>query len=174
MDYASLVASAAVSDGADRGGFVKSSGRCRSTAVLAGLSSVVAVARAYGESYPGPARAEGLPSGSSLVDLARRLLPDDELEWLALFGSPADGVSMAAIGMRVAGGSLASTVGANVTVTGIGPGVDVDVDGREAIVGGSGPASPPLSAAAASAFACASAFVGRPRFRLGGGSVGEG
>jgi hypothetical protein len=35
------------------------------------------------------------------------------------------------------------------------------------------PGSPPV-AAAASALACASAFVGRPRFLFGGGSVGEG
>lgn len=45
VDYASLLASAAVSDGANRGGFVKSPGRCRNTAVLAGLSSVVPAAR---------------------------------------------------------------------------------------------------------------------------------
>lgn len=81
---------------------------------------------------------------------------------------------MAAIGMRVAGGNFASAVGADVIVTAMGAGVDVDVDGREAVVADNGPGSPPLSAAAASAFACASALVGRPRFRFGGGSVGEG
>ena len=80
-------------------------------------------------------------------------------------------VSWVAIDGCGTGGAI---IGAGVCVEGR----DVDavvIAGVGADDADEGPASPALAAAAASsAFACASALVGRPRFLLGGGSVGEG
>ena len=49
--------------------------------------------------------AAGKLSGSDLVDLPRLLLPDDELDWLALVG--AVGVMIDEIGIRDTGGAVA-------------------------------------------------------------------
>jgi hypothetical protein len=112
-------------------------------------------------------------STSDFVDRARRRLPDDEPEWLALLLSRGFGVNIAAIGMRAAivvgffGGSSVRTVA---VIDGGGIDVAMRVVDRDVVAD---PGSP-LVAAAASALACASAFVGRPRFLFGGGSDGEG
>ena len=88
-----------------------SSSQCRSTAALAGVScaSAMVIPGAYGDSYsmpcPAPAAsASGKSSGSDLVDLPRLLFPDEELDWLALFGPV--GVNIDEMGIRVTGGAL--------------------------------------------------------------------
>lgn len=96
-------------------------------------------------------------------------------------GSRAVGVNIAAMGIRVAGGSDeglgssrigAASVGADEVVD---DGVCIGGGRALAIGGGAGPGSfLPAAAAAASALASFSALVGRPRFLFGGGSVGDG
>ena len=68
------------------------------------------------------------------------------------------------IGMRVIGGNVGFTSPAGDAAT-AGEGAEGGASDRDADDGS-------LLIPAASAFACASALVGRPRLRLGGGSVG--
>ena len=76
------------------------------TAVLAGVSSASTLG--YGDSYVGlllKALAEGDSCVSGLLfDLARRLLPEDDPDWLpGGSGGGADGVSISATGNLVVG-----------------------------------------------------------------------
>lgn len=167
-----LLVAPEVADGSMRGALVDGSSRCRRTAVLAGLeSSAPGTILPYGESYPLPPP----PSASDLFDRARRRLPeDDELELLALLGSRAVGVSIAAIGILAAAvviiGLASSAVGAGRMWACAGAGVCVA--GRDIGADADSPLAAAAAAAAtlASSLAACSAFVGRPRLRFGGGS----
>lgn len=110
-----------------------------------------------------------MASFSDFDDRPRRFLPEDELELLALLGSRVVGVNMAAMGIRVVGGSIGFT-----SSTGEGPGACVDIDGSDSLDGAGRASKLIAAAAAASALACCSAFVGLPRLRFGGGSLGDG
>lgn len=119
-----------------------------------------------------------MSSASDFVDRARRLLPDEELEWLALLGSRAVGVNIAAMGIRVAGGSEEGLGSSSIGAASVGADEVVDegvcMGGGNVLATGAGPGSLLPAAAAASALASFSALVGRPRFLFGGGSVGDG
>jgi hypothetical protein len=91
------------------------SSRWRIVAVRAGDGSGPATAYPYGDWYvwaddcrSPTVPATGKPSGSDLVDLPRLLLPDDELDWLALVG--AVGVIIEEMGMRDAGGGAVALI----------------------------------------------------------------
>lgn len=151
------------------------SSRWRMTAVLAGLSAGgPPAALPYGDSYSSRSPRPISPPASDRIDLPLLRLPDDELELLSVFG--AVGVKTAEIGMRVVGGNggLASSTSSAVSAA-PGPALSPELPAKRkpgcglicSGVGGAGPGSLEPSAAA---LACVCALVGRPLFRLTGGS----
>ena len=88
------------------------SSRRRRTAARAGESWASAPIRVYGDSYSWTcleldSSTRGRSSGSYLVDLTRRLLPDYDLDFLALFWPV--GVSIDDTDIRATGGGRASS-----------------------------------------------------------------
>ena len=97
--------------------------------------------------------------------------PDDELELLTVFG--ALGVNTAEMGMRDGGGGGGGGSGlGSSAVAGLTPPATAAICGLSCICGGG--AGPDSLCVAASASAFFSALVGRPRFRLAGGSLVDG
>lgn len=164
--------------------------RYRIAAVVAGgeLCACVVIL-AYGDSYScagartGPPAPEGVgtSSPSARIDLPRLLLPDDELDWLSLLGAGV--VMIEDIGIRETGAGkdcrACSAVGGstgNLSAVRVSGGSMVAGD-TLAIVYGTSTCADKEATLASPVAACAlsraaiSAFVGRPRFFLGGCSI---